>query len=159
MMTDCEKDIRLVLKELPNLTNQEICELLPQHNPLTVRKRIQIMEARNQLLVTPRPRPAGSKGRATLKTYDVNPTPGKKQPTKPLTNDAISELKAKVAELEAWKSQAIARYPDLAVDPAVLRARQLVAKRFTNGEAQAIMRGDWDAKPIMQVVLEAFEDA
>lgn len=159
MMTDCEKDIRLVLKELPNLTNQEICELLPQHNPLTVRKRIQIMEAQNQLLVTARPRPPGSKGRSTLKVYDINPNPKRTVAVKPLTNDAISELKAKVAELEAWKSQAIARFPDLAVEPSVLRARQLVAKRFTNGEAQAILRGDWDAKPIMQVVLEAFEDA
>lgn len=67
-------------------------------------------------------------------------------------------LQARIHHLEQWRDAAIARYPDLDVDPALLaKARQIVmrASDITTALADDILAGEWDHTPIMKATLEA----
>ena len=65
----------------------------------------------------------------------------------------------RIAELEAWKAAAIARYPDLAVAPEVLEARNLVADMLReDGDklgAAEVLAGRRDHTPLVRVTLRA----
>ncbi len=75
----------------------------------------------------------------------------------------IEPLRKQIAELEAWKAEAIARYPDLAVPPLVKRARQLVAEmlRSSNdhGLAGQVVAGTKDGTMMMRVCVAALEES
>ena len=67
-------------------------------------------------------------------------------------------LQARIHHLEQWRNAAIARYPDLDVDPALLaKAREIVmrASDITTALADDILAGEWDHTPIMKATLEA----
>lgn len=70
-------------------------------------------------------------------------------------------LREEVRELLAWKEAAIARFPDLAVDPLVLKARQIVSTTFlAQGDAEQAKNanlGKLDGRPIMIATLAALE--
>jgi hypothetical protein len=96
-----------------------------------------------------------------------NPTPNvvkmkRKAPTEAALHMQIKQLNAQIAELEAWKRDAIARYPDLAVDPVVLKARKLVAEEVRAGGdhtlADQIARGVKDETLMMRVTIKALEE-
>lgn len=71
----------------------------------------------------------------------------------------ISRLEQRVAELEAWQTEAIRRYPDLAVKPEILEARRVIAEVYTQkGDKQKVieaMAGKLDETALMQVALLA----
>lgn len=48
--------------------------------------------------------------------------------SEPLLEAEIEALKAEIEELRAFKDRALAAYPDLGIDPLVLRAREIVAE-------------------------------
>lgn len=150
-MTLIDKEILAIVRELPDLTRHEVAELMSHLNKYTVFKHLQRMTERGVLALGSRRNPNGNRH---FNTYKVAAGPA---PTKvlPLVNDRLRDLEGQVATLEAWKEAAIARFPDLAVAPAVLEARKIVAQHFVNGDVQTIMRGGWDDKPIMRVALEA----
>jgi hypothetical protein len=67
-------------------------------------------------------------------------------------------LHARIGHLEQWRDDAIARYPDLGADPALLaKARQIIIELFevTTHQADDILAGEWDDKRIVQAILEA----
>lgn len=67
-------------------------------------------------------------------------------------------LQARIQQLEQWRDAAIARYPDLDVDPALLaKARDIVIRTSgaTTADADDILAGEWDDKAIMRATLEA----
>lgn len=71
-------------------------------------------------------------------------------------------LREEIAELKAWKEAAIRRYPDLAVDPLVLKARQIVSAIFADQgdavQAAHALEGKLDKRPIMLATLSALEN-
>ena len=77
----------------------------------------------------------------------------------------VDGLKQRIAELEQWKTTAIARFPDLGIDPIVLNARQIVSAelRSTNDSgdrnaADAIMAGQRDNVLAMRLVIKMLEE-
>lgn len=73
----------------------------------------------------------------------------------------LGRTNAELIELRQWKADAIARYPDLAVDPLVLKARRIVAQTLRDSGdanmAEVVERGTMDHKPLMKVALAALE--
>ena len=68
----------------------------------------------------------------------------------------IPALRARVAELEAWQADALARYPDLAVSANVLKARELLQMAVA-GFDDEINKGEWDDHPVMRAMLHGLE--
>lgn len=69
-------------------------------------------------------------------------------------------LQARIQQLEQWRDAAIARYPDLDVDPALLAKARDIAIRtsdITTALADDILAGEWDQTPIMRATLEALK--
>ena len=69
-------------------------------------------------------------------------------------------LQARIQQPEQWRDAAIARYPDLDVDPALLAKARDIAIRtsdITTALADDILAGEWDQTPIMRATLEALK--
>lgn len=70
---------------------------------------------------------------------------------------------SELIELRRWKHDAIARFPELGVDPIVLKARQQVAEilRKEGAEAKAALveRGELDDGETMRIVLSILRPA
>lgn len=92
----------------------------------------------------------------------VRSSPTRKAPTSIGMVARLDAANAKVAELEEWKADAIKRFPDLAVDPAVIQARKRVAAMFRSDgdsmKADAALSGQMDNTPIMRAVTATIED-
>lgn len=85
-----------------------------------------------------------------------------RKPTSIAIDARLSDALAKIAELEAWQAHAIARYPDLAVEPAIIEARKRVAAILretgdTSG-ADQVMHGNRDHTPIVKAVAATIRD-
>lgn len=160
------------VKALPGITSPEIVELTGMKRQ-EVTQHLAVMAAEGVLERVTKMRPhTGKAGRRTVYAYSVsqNPTPTvvvKPKAKAPAENvetalrARISDLSAKLAEAEQWREDAIRRYPDLAVDPLVLKARKIVAmiyhgKLDTTRESDA-MAGRLDKSPIMEVALAALQ--
>jgi DNA-binding transcriptional MocR family regulator len=76
--------------------------------------------------------------------------------------DAIREelesLRAEVEDLRAFKKCAVAQYPDLAVDPIVLEAREIVAELYPS-ERDKVLSGERDGGPDMCVAVATLRRA
>jgi len=118
----------------PNSTTKELADLMPHYTIDNISHAVSSMAAKNIVFATGSKREEGPSGRITThKAYSVR----YKKPTKELApnvnphvdllNDLIKALKAERDALEEWKQAAILRYPDLDVDPLVLKARELLA--------------------------------
>lgn len=68
----------------------------------------------------------------------------------PVVTDSNQELE----DLRAFKEMALARYPDLAVEPKLLKARQLLARHHNNEYSVAILAGKFDEEAGIQALLE-----
>lgn len=70
-------------------------------------------------------------------------------------------LREEVVELRAWKADAIARFPALAVPPLVLKARQVVADQLRDCSdpegAKAVLAGNRDHTTLLKAVVRALE--
>jgi hypothetical protein len=157
-----------VIRELPDITSRELYTFVPHIAKGTVSSIIHNLKVRGVLVEN------GSKALPTLKgvrsypAYRVsdNPVP----PVPKLKNDKptdaalqmrIDELSRQVCELAAWKTDALARYPDLAVDPIVLKAREIVAAELRatgdNALADLVMSGAKDNAMLVKVTITALE--
>lgn len=162
------------VKALPGITSPEIVELTGMKRQ-EVTHHLAVMTAEGLLeRVTKMRTPNGKSGRRTMFAYSIsqNPFPQPTVVVKPKVKAPtenveaalrarISDLSAKLAEAEQWREDAIRRYPDLAVDPLVLKARKIVAdiyrnKLDTTRESDA-MAGRLDKSPIMEVALAALQ--
>lgn len=74
----------------------------------------------------------------------------------------IDALRAEVIELKQWKTDAIERFPELAVPPIMMRARKLVAKELEaagdRNLAMQVMAGTKDGTLMVRVAVAALEE-
>ena len=144
-------------------TANQVLELLPNTNVGSVPSAL-LKAFQSGLLVREKLLRPGRKG--IEYAYKVNPDPAKTPPPKPPKAPTpvglemrLSDALQRVAVLEAWKAAAIARYPNLGVDPKVLEARAIVAKVFKDthdlSRAQSVEAGQNDTSPIMLATLAA----
>jgi hypothetical protein len=73
----------------------------------------------------------------------------------------LTALRYEIATLKAWQADAIARYPDLGVEPLLLKARQIVAKALReageHGAVDAVMNGSRDHSVAIRATITALE--
>ena len=96
-----------------------------------------------------------------------NPTPNvikmkRKAPSEAALHMQVKQLQEQIEVLFRWKADAIARHPDLAVAPLVLKARKLVAAELrASGDASLahhVERGQKDDTLMMRVTIKALEE-
>lgn len=159
-----------IIREMPGLTSTEIATLMPHKNKNTVSSTIfnlknegviEISGQKDVAIVT-----GGYKG-VPAYTLSTNPTPNvikmkRRAPSEAALHMQVKGLKEQIAQLEAWKAKAIAEYPNLAVEPIVLRARKLVAAELrASGDmalAHHVELGDKDTTLMMRVAIKALEE-
>ncbi len=92
---------------------------------------------------------------------DGEPLVLKKEPSKKDYNALarIAALEEALADALTWQTEAIKRFPDLAVKPEVLAARKVAAKYYEDvGDTKmvrAITLGAHDNAPVVQIALRA----
>ena len=161
------KEIVEIIREMPGVTSGQIIELMPHVNSQSVHSALNYLYVRG---IAVRELDGETKfGRKpfTWKLADKPIPPIRKAPaTMARRADAqVDGLKRRVAELEEWKAQAIRRFPDLGVDPVILRARQIVAAelRTTNdssdrASAEAVLAGQRDNVLAVRLVVKMLEE-
>lgn len=160
-----------IVREMPGLTTNEIHALMPHTSRAALNSMVTYLTARGDILRTEGKQEMGPKGIARRNpTYAIssNPTPKAvkhkvKEPSTTALHATIKELHDKIADLEAWKQAAIARYPVLGVPPIVARARKLVAAEVRaggdNALADQIIAGAKDATLMVRVAIKALEES
>jgi hypothetical protein len=70
-------------------------------------------------------------------------------------------LRERIAELEAWQADALKRFPQLAVPPLVIRAREIVAQEYREQNdphgAQDTLAGKRDHTVMLKAVVRSLE--
>lgn len=167
---DTRAEVLEIIREMPNLTSPEIATLMPHVNKQTVMCMINYLKKTGVVTVGGKKDRTGEGGWVrAIPTYTLstNPTPNvvkmkRKAPTEAALHIQIRQLNEKLAELEAWKRDAISRYPDLAVDPIILKARKLVSAEVRAGGdtalADQIVMGRKDDTLMMRVTVKALEE-
>lgn len=160
-----QKEILEIVRELPGVTSEEITALMPHTTRQSVRHELKRLAFKGKIDRVIKKKP-GEGGRQPY-AYSISQTgkpPLKLVPKKapPVVSEClVSALRAEIAELKAWKAEAIRRYPDLGVPPEVLAARKIVAETMSGDKmfVDSLMRGEKDNLPIMKVALKAMEMA
>jgi hypothetical protein len=175
------EEILKTLTDFPGATTREIVDLLGNIKLELATQIVHQLYTRGYIVQNGVKVYVGTNGKAyNAKTYAVSATPGvhptdgivrgkyKVKAKKPADNDmtdsdVMAALKARVLELESWKFDAITRYPDLAADPIVLKARRLVSEEVrASGDgilADRILAGNKDDGLLMRVTIKALEEA
>lgn len=68
-------------------------------------------------------------------------------------SNTLQRKEARIKELEAWKADAIARFPELGVDPKLLAARRRLAEFYSEADRAAVLAGEFDNSIAMRVLL------
>lgn len=157
------REILEIIREIPRSSTVDIATLCPH-----LRRRI-VSATLNNLwrrgVVT---REDGDTAQGAR--WSINPDPSQKPPP-PVRRRSPTERRVagsapdlasqerEISELRAWKAQAIARYPDLAVAPEILQARAHVADVYKDlgdkARAADVLAGGMDNSPVMLVALRA----
>lgn len=165
------EEVLEIIREIPGCTTAEIRALMPHVSYNAVATMIHTLKTQGIIEVKDTKETIRSDGKVnTVPTYVLssNPTPNvvklkRKAPTEAALHMQIRQLQEQIATLEAWKADAIARYPELAVAPVVLRARKLVAEELRAGGdptlAQHVERGEKDTTLMMRVTIKALEES
>lgn len=160
-MATTKDDVLEVIRELPGLTPAQIAEHVTHINPGVVRQVLSKLTAKGEVLRELRGPQAFGTGRSPY-VYRFNPTPTPLPaklklvgPTPAGLQVQLQELKAQVRELQQWKNDATVRYPDLAVDPLVLKARKIAAARLEGVARDDVLAGRKDKCPIMLATIDA----
>jgi len=125
-------EVKEIVREMGPVTAAEVITLMPHVARQRVFSTLYSLRARG-VISAESVANTGSGRRKTVNSHTWGGEPclppsklGKlKSPTPKAQAFNDSELRAKIAELEEWKASAIARYPDLGVDPDVLRLARL----------------------------------
>jgi hypothetical protein len=127
-----QSEVFEVMKNHRNKTSRELHEFLPHLTLQNVSAAVNALKVKGLVAITDHRQETSDAGNTTThRCYSVDlgkikkSTPPSAQPD--LFGQLIKTLEAEVAELERWKEDALLRYPDLAADPLLLRARALLA--------------------------------
>lgn len=152
-------EVARIIKELPGITAAEIAEFIPGQTADTISAALSVMYRRGGY----RREQEGYGYRYWCDDSAPPPVVPRKVNTQTEAG-ARAEcvlLREKVAELEAWKADAIARFPTLAVPPLVLKAREIVAEEYrasgdTCGAKEAV-EGKRDHTMLIKAVVRSLE--
>lgn len=161
------EEILEVVREMPGVTSGQIVELMPHiKNKQAIYATLNAQYIRGVIVRETLP-PEG-RGRPAF-AWKMNPDPAQKPPVKPvssetarkITDTTIASLRSQIAELEAWKADAVARYPDLGVDAITLKARGIVAAELAVAgdvvAAELVRTGQRDTALPMRLMIRALE--
>ena len=166
---ETQRDILTTIEAYPGKTTTELMALLPHISKSSVQSTVSLLLRRGRLkLGEPR---LGSRGglKYSFRTYLINdgvPPPSKgiklKNPTDAGLRAQLEQARQQIAELETWKQAAISRFPDLGVEPIVLKARKIVADEVRAGGdillANQIVSGLKDSTLMVRVAIKALEE-
>lgn len=167
---ETQAEVLEIIREMPGVTSAEIVSLMPHRSRSSVMSMVFWLKSKGAIEESGKKVISMKNGAPKhVATYTLSSTPThnvvkmkRKAPTEAALHIQIKQLNAQIAELEAWKRDAIARYPDLAVDPTVLKARKLVAEEVRAGGdhtlADQIMLGRKDDTLMMRVTIKALEE-
>lgn len=167
-----ENQIMHIVRERPGLAVRELAEFFPDRPRSSISGRTSVMIARGDLRREWRPHPKAQKGvrgatkEGVLFISNGAPVPKPRKVSAPPSSALVDHLRAEVETLKAWRAEAIARYPDLAVDPLLLKARQIVAKAIKDKNEggwadayQQVISGQRDNSVAIVATLAALEQA
>ena len=161
-----------VVKELPGTTSGDVVALMPHVHKQTVYSSLDALRVRGEIR---QERPYAGGHVTWFANATVTPPPPKRRKITPdgVTTvsspevaqahyqSTIDRLQARIAELEAWKADAIQRYPDLAIDPMLKKARDIVAQELRDSGdkdlAEKAIAGQLDTKLPVRLVLKMLE--
>jgi hypothetical protein len=163
-------DIIALVTELPGITAKEIMDFMPHMSSAAVSSCLHSLKNKGTITLSGKKRMSTKVGPRAVPAYKIGdgtpaPRPKKmklKSPTEAGLNAQLEALKQKVAELEAWKVNAMARCPELSVPPIVLKARELVAAELRahadHTLADAVAAGKKDDTMLVRVTIKALEE-
>lgn len=168
-MTNITDDIIALIKEVPNITSREMYAYFPNATKSTVSSTIYNLKNKGVIVQTGKKQLQTKKGPHSFPCFQLsdNPTPLVRQrklknPTEAGLRAQLEDLRNKLCELEAWKREALERYPDLGVDPMTLKARAIVAEQLRavgdNNLADLVVAGKKDETLLVKVTVRALEE-
>ena len=135
-----KREVLDMLKLHPNSTTKDLHSLMPHLDIDHISHAISSMMGKDVVFITGKKRETGPSGRTTThRSYSAkqpkevcNKSQVKPQakPQGELLNSLIKTLQAEVKTLQEWKQAALLRYPDLDVDPILIKARRLLAAQL-----------------------------
>ena len=174
--SNTQKEVLEIIQNMPGIASHEVRELMPHVGYAPVMSMLSYLKKKGIIVETGEKKTItkGNGVRAAVACYAMNPDPDPKplapkfkrskqrMPTPSALELRIEELSQKVQELETWKQHALARHPDLAVPPIILRARALVASELRAHNdpvlAQAVERGQKDETLMVRIAAKALEE-
>ena len=168
--SDTREEVLEILRAMPGATAVDVYDLMPHSSKAVVSGMLHYLKKTGQIITDSKSAAKVSGGVRRMLQYRIsdNPVPlapkiKTKQPTEAGLQARLDEAHGKIVVLQLWKEEAIRRFPDLAVPPALLKARQLVADEFRNGGdkliADEIIAGHKDNIVPIRVALKALEVA
>ncbi len=145
----CLHEVIEIVANLPGITRAEVIDLMPHEPKINIDRNLSYL-TKNGRITRSAERP--------FKHYP--PAHGVELPAPkvvPIASARIRELEATVADLQAWKAMALARFPDLAVEPIILQARRIAAEAAPE-HADQIAKGLKDSSPIIRAVVMALAE-
>ena len=168
--SDNTEQILEIITTMPGSTWRDVHTLMPHVTASVVTNTLHGMKARGIIRPNGRAQFMRSNGAPLfMAKYEVNPEGKPPESKREVTEPSLTALRAQsellvatITELAAWKDDAIRRYPDLAVDPTVLKARKLAAQEVRAGGdhtlADQIVQGRKDDTLLMRVTIKALEE-
>ena len=164
-----------IIREFPKVTASQIIEFCPHMRRQNVYSTLNSLNVRGiiaaDLIENPNPKGKNPIKRVNGYTLEEKPNPKSYKARKGLefkkvkvadTSAELEQLRERVLDLEQWKREALARYPDLAVDPITKRARELSIARYEEiGDfkmAAEIKAGKKDKCPFMLIAISALNE-
>ena len=163
------EEVLEIIREMPGVTSGNIIELMPHTNKQTIYATLNAQYIRG--VVVRETEESDGKGRPAfqwsmapegttppVKGRTVKPTIAGPVPDTSITFSPI--LFRELEDLRRWKAEAITRYPDLAVDPIILKARNIVAEEMDGVDddyAAAVRAGKRDGVLAMRLVVKMLE--
>lgn len=161
-----KSEILEIVREMGPINARDIMLLMSHQTRSNVTARLSELEARGAIHSESVPDKVSPTGRVKVYRYcEIAPRPKlvKRKLTKP-TPIAMAynetALRQRITELEAWKADAIKRYPDLAVAPEILKARaialEMLAGERSHSELELIRIGQKDGTVLIRAIVRAF---
>lgn len=175
------EEVLEIIREMPGVTSGNIIELMPHTNKQTIYATLNAQYIRGVVVretedgdgkgspsfqwsmapegttppvvktkVKPSDQPRWNSCTATYVPVPLGPT----------SQTIFDALNRDMEDLRRWKAEAIARYPDLGVDPIILKARNIVAEEMDGVDddyAAAVRAGKRDGVLAMRLVVKMLE--
>lgn len=169
-----QSEVFEVMKKNPNKTSRDLHELLPHLTLQNVSAAVNALKVKGIVTITGEKAEASDAGNITThRCYSVDlgrvakcspPQPAQQRNAQPdLFNKLIETLKAEVDMLEKWKEAALLRYPELDIDPLLLKARAFLAaeseEQNCKPAAHAYINGNRDHTIAVRALVRALEES